>query len=220
MLNHLHTLPCSTIVPLIVTNTLQITPLLDIRHEDVAQSYREGVSDSIRHRHEPVPLTSLLTCLKQAIAVQVFDGQHQQAARAFIGCHLGTIHGAVLTAKGTRRPDVSTLVLLESRDAIRGYRAGRHWLFEEAEPQERRWTDDYVVERFHELALDAPDWHDDPEGVWQFTLACLVGELSGQIFPVTPKEQARWEREREKARAWLARQQAQGIQRDTEPVLE
>src|SRR5713226_3345436 len=156
MLNHLHTLHSSTIVPLTVTNTLQITPLLDIRHEDVAQSYCEGVSNGIRHRHEPVPLTSLLICLKQSIAVQVFDGQHQEAACDFVGFHLGTIHGAVLTAKGTRRPTVATLTLLESKDAIRGYRVGRNWWFEEAEPHEQRWTDDYVVERFHELALDAP----------------------------------------------------------------
>ncbi len=191
-----------------ITSTVQITPLLDIQHEDVTQSYREGVSDSIRHRHEPIPLLYVLTCLKQAIAVQVFDGQHQQAACEFVGFHLGTIHGAVLTAKGTRRPDVTSLVFLESKDAIRGYRAGRHWWFEEAEPQERRWTDDYVVNRFHELALDAPEWHDDPEGVWQFTLACLMGELSGQLFPVTPKEETRWEREREEARAWLALQKA------------
>ncbi len=201
-----------------ITSTLQITPLLDIQHEDVRQPYREGMSDSIRHSSEPIPLTYLLTCLKQAIAVQVFDGQHQEAARAFVGFHLGSIHGAVLTAKGHRRPDVTTLVSLESRDAIRGYRAGRHWWFEEAEPQERRWTDNYVVERLHELALDAPEWHDDPEGVWQFTLACLMGELSAHMFPVTPKEQARWERERQEARTWLARQEAQGLQRETEPI--
>ncbi|SRR5712692_1233741 len=201
-----------------ITSTVQITPLLDIQHEDVAQFYREGVSHSIRHRDEPTSLIYLVTCLKRAITVQVFDGQHQQTAREFVGFHLGTIHGAVLTSKGTRRPDVSTLVLLESKDAIRGYRAGRHWLFEEAEPHERHWTDDYVVNRFHELALDAPEWHDDPEGVWQFTLACLMGELSGHVFPVTPKEQARWERERQEARAWLARQEARGIQRDTEPI--
>jgi len=200
-----------------ITSTVQITPLLNIQREDVRQSYREGMSESIRHSSEPIPLTYLLTCLKQAISVQVFDGQHQQSARAFVGFHLGSIHGAVLTTKGTRRPTVTTLTLLESKDAIRGYRVGRNWWFEEAEPHEQRWTDDYVVERFHELALDAPEWR-DPEEVWQYTLACLMGELSGHLFPVTPEEQARWERERQEARTWLARQEAQGLQRETEPI--
>src|SRR5229473_2778786 len=200
-----------------ITSTVQITPLLNIQREDVRQSYREGMSESIRHSSEPIPLTYLLTCLKQAISVQVFDGQHQQSARAFVGFHLGSIHGAVLTTKGTRRPTVTTLTLLESKNAIRGYQAGRHWWFEEAEPYEQLWTDDYVVERFHELALDAPEWR-DPEEVWQYTLACLMGELSGHLFPVTPEEQARWERERQEARTWLARQEAQGLQRETEPI--
>ncbi len=120
-----------------ITSTVQITPLLNIRHEDVRQSYREGMSESIRHSREPIPLTYLLTCLKQAINVQVFDGKHQEAARDFVGFHLGCIHGAVLTAKGTLRPNVATLTLLESKDAIRGYWVGRQWWFEEAEPHEQ-----------------------------------------------------------------------------------
>jgi len=201
-----------------ITSTLQITPLLDIQHEDVAWSYSEGVSDSIWRRHEPLPLTDLVTCLKRAITVQVFDGQHQEATRDFVGFHLGSIHGAVLTAKGTCRPDVATLTLLESRDARRGYHAGRRWFFEEAEPYVRRWTDDYIVERWHELALDAPDWHEDAESVWQYSLACLVGELSGCLFPLMPKEQARWERERQEGRAWLAWRDAQDTRRATEPL--
>jgi len=80
------------------------------------------------------------------------------------------------------------------------------------------WTDNYVVERFHELALDAPEWR-DPEEVWQYTLACLMGELSGHLFPVTPEEQARWECERQEARAWLARLETQDTRRATEPLV-
>src|SRR5438874_13740708 len=117
-----------------ITSTVQITPLFDIQHEEVAQSYREGVSDSILHSDEPLPLTYLLTCLKRAIAVRVFDGQQQEAAHDFVGFHMGNLHGAVLTAHGTRRSDVTTLALLEGKHALRGYRAGRHRFFEEAEP--------------------------------------------------------------------------------------
>ena len=201
-----------------ITPSLQITPLLVIQHEDVTQSYREGVSNSLRHADKPIPLTSLLTCLKRAIAVQVFDGQHPEAARDFVGFHLGRIHGAVLTAHGTCRRDVTTLALLDSKDALRGYRAGRCWFFEEATAQERCLTDTYMVERFEELAREAPDWHDDPDGTWQFALASLIGELSGYLFPVTPQEQARWERERQHTLAWLAQQEAQAAQSDTEPL--
>ncbi len=201
-----------------ITSRLHVNPLLDIQHEDVAQSYREGVSDSLRHAYKPIPLTSLLTCLNRAIAVQVFDGRHPEAARDFVGFHLGRIHGAVLTVHGTCRHDVTTLVLLESRDALRGYRAGRRWFFEEATSQERRLTDTHIVERFEELTREASDWHDDPEGTWQFALACLIGELSGYLFPVTPQEQARWEHERQHALAWLAQQEAGATRRDTEPL--
>jgi len=201
-----------------ISSRLHITPLLDIQHQDVTQSYREGVSDSIRHPDKPILLSSLLTCLRRAIAVQVFDGQQQEAARDFVGFHLGRIHGAVLTARGTRRHSALTLVLLESKDAIRGYRAGRRWFFEEAAPHERHLTDDQIVERFAELALNAPEWNHDPEGTWQFALACLMGELSGDVFPVTPEEQARWEQERQEALTWLAKQEARATRRDTEPL--
>ncbi len=201
-----------------ITSRLQITPLLVIQHEAVTQSYREGVSNSLRHADKPIPLTFLLICLKRAIAVQVFDGQHQEAARDFVGFHLGRIHGAVLTVHGACRRDVTTLVLLGSKDALRGYRAGRRWFFEEATAQERCLTDTYMVERFEELAREAPAWRNDPDGTWQFALASLIGEFSGYLFPVMPQEQARWERERQHVLAWLAQQEARVARSDTEPL--
>lgn len=196
-----------------ITSRLHVTPLFDIQHEDVTQSYREGVSDSLRHADKPIPLTSLLTCLKRAIAVQVFDGRHPEAARDFVGFHLGRIHGAVLTVHGACRRDVTTLVSLDSKEALRGYRAGRRWFFEEATVQERCLTDTYLFERLEELAREAPDWHDDPDGTRQFALSSLIGELSGYLFPVTPQEQ-----ERQQALAWLAQQEARATQRDTESL--
>jgi hypothetical protein len=197
-----------TTTTLRITATLQITPLIDIQHEDVAQSYREGVSKSIRYYDEPVPTSYLLTCLQRAIALRVFDGRDQEAARDFVGFHLGNLHGGVLTAHGILRPNVTTLATLDSKNAQRGYHAGRHWFFEEIEPYERRWTDDLIVERFAELAREAPAWNRDPEGVWQFALGCLIGELSGYLFPVTSKERTLWDRERQTALAELAKQDA------------
>lgn len=187
-----------------ITSTLVITPLIGIRHEDIAKAYREGMSDGLRHRDKPVPLTSLFTSLKRAKASGVFDGQHPNDTHDFVGFHLGCVHGAILTAHGTRRLNVVTLVSLDNKQARRGYHAGRHFFFEEITPDERGFTDTYVVERYSEWARDAAEWH-EPDDVGQYALACLMGELSGHVFPVTQQERARWEREERKVLAELAR---------------
>ena len=70
----------------------------------------------------------------------------------------------------------------------RVYRAGRPWFFEETEPHVRRLTDDYMVERFEELAQEDPAWNHDPERVWQFAHGCRIGESSGQLVPITHRE--------------------------------
>lgn len=60
-------------------------------------------------------------------------------------------------------------------------------------------SDDQVIERLRDLTKDAPNWH-DPEVVWFFTVGCLLGELSGQPFPLTEQERRQWEAETEAAR--------------------
>lgn len=101
--------------------------------------------------------------------------------------------------KGTLRSDVTALVDLEdNQDAISGYKAGRQWFFEEATPDERTITDEQLIQRLRELTMDAETWH-DPEGVWFFTVGCLLGELSGHLFPLSQEEQRQWEAEAEAA---------------------
>jgi hypothetical protein len=43
---------------------------------------------------------------------------------------------------------------------------------------------------------DAVTWHDH-EDVWFFTAGCLLGELSGHLFPLTDQERQQWKAEAE-----------------------
>lgn len=194
MLNHLHTLNSSTIVPLAATNTLQITPLFDIQHEDVARAYFEELQSRLHHDQGALAASHLMHSLHCAIERNWFDQRHEAQLRQSVGFLFGEIHGKVLTSDGTRRSDVITLATLTNRDEQRGYRAGRLWFFYEATPDELTLTDDELLKRLREYVIDSVMWG-DPEGVWSYTLACLLGELSGHLFPLTLQEQQIWEAE-------------------------
>lgn len=196
-----------------ITNKLRVTPLCDIHQQDVAHAYIAGLSKPLTNRGDLVPVSFLVSQLQQNLSS--FDGQHHAAARKFVGAHLGALHGSILTETGSIRQDVTTLAALDTTDARRGYRAGRHWFFYEALPQERRMTDTYLIERLYESAEDCTDWHDHAEQVWQYIIACYLGELSGSVFPLTQEERACWDRQERAARATLMHQD---IQRDTEPL--
>ena len=83
---------------------------------------------------------------------------------------------------------MTTLAHLDHRDAKRGYRAGREFYFVDAEPHERRYTEYSLIERLRESVSEMASWHDG-ESTWFFAVGCLLGELSGQLFPITPTEQ-------------------------------
>lgn len=103
----------------------------------------------------------------------------------------------MLTSERTLRSDVTALVAFDdNQDAIRGYKAGRQWFFEEANPDERTMTDEQLIARLRELTADAATWHDSAE-VWFFTAGCLLGELSGHLFPLTDQERQQWQVEAE-----------------------
>jgi hypothetical protein len=194
MLNHLHTLNSSTIVSLTATNTLQltatlqITPLFDVQHEDVAHAYREGLQSRLQTDQDLLAVSFLVNSLHSAIERNWFDQRHEAQFRQFVGFIFGEIHGKVLTPNGKRRSDATTLVTLKSRDDQRGYRAGRLWFFYEATPDERTLTDNELLKRLREYVTDSVMWG-DPEEVWSYTVACLLGELSGHLFPLTAQEQ-------------------------------
>lgn len=198
-----------------ITDTLTVTPLFDIRRKEVARAYVDGLDEQLHRARELLSVTSIVASLRQAIADSVFDGRHPTAAREFVGYLFGRLHGTVVTATGSTCQEVATLAALDSKDAWRGYLAGRHWFFREATPRERRLSDDYLIERFHELARNCTEWH-DPDEVWQYSIASYLGEVSGYLFfPVTQEEHAYWEAQDREAQAWMARQQAR---RETEPL--
>src|SRR6266699_448164 len=194
MLNHLRTINSSTIVPLAATNTLQltetlqITPLFDIQHEDVTHAYYEGLQSRLQAIQGPFAASHLVNFLHSAIEGDWFDKRHETQLRRSIGFLFGEIHGQVLTPNGTCRPDMTTLVTLNQKDEQRGYRAGRLWFCYEATPAERVLTDDELLKRLREYVVDSVMWNDS-EGVWSYTAACLLGELSGHLFSLTPQEQ-------------------------------
>ncbi len=74
-----------------------------------------------------------------------------------------------------------------NRDAKRGYRAGREFFFVEAEPHERRMTEGYLLERLRESVTEMAHWK-DVDSTWFFSVGCLLGELSGHLFPMNGQE--------------------------------
>jgi len=186
-----------------ITNKLHVTPLFDIRHHHIEAAYREGLITQLHDNASPVPVSSFVTDLQRAIAVQGFSGHPLAFARHFVGYRFGSLHGTILTTTGALRRDVATLAMLDTTNAQHGYLAGRYWFFHEADPYERRFTDDYLIKQLHEMADECTAWH-DPDEVWQYAIATLIGELSEPIFSVTHKEQASWDVEERDALAWLA----------------
>ena len=164
--------------------------------------------------YELVPVSYLVGCLQRTIPLSTFDGQHQVAARDFVGYHLGAMHGTIITTTGGVCQDVAALAKLDTNDAWRGYLAGRHFFFYEATPQERRVADTYLIERLHEIAEECTSWH-DTDAVWQYAIAGILGELSGQVFPLTLEDQAYWQAQERAVLAEMAQLEAR---RDTEPL--
>jgi hypothetical protein len=97
---------------------------------------------------------------------------------------------------------VSALIVFDHPETTRGYRVGREAFFHEVEPG-YRYSEHTLTEHLHELVMDAPCWK-EPEGTWNYTLGCLLGELSGFLFPETHEEEQAWQ---EACRTWEAEQE-------------
>ncbi|HEX6551783.1 MAG TPA: hypothetical protein VF026_03410 [Ktedonobacteraceae bacterium] len=174
-----------------ITNKLSVTSLIDIQSAEFAKQYKLGKWWSMYGDEQgkgPVPVSYLVTNLKRYTEQDYFctnDPYHL----SHLGFFLGMYHGGILSPQtGQRRPDVTTLAHLDHRDAKRGYRAGREFYFVDAEPHERRYTEYSLIERLRESVSEMASWHDG-ESTWFFAVGCLLGELSGQLFPITPTEQ-------------------------------
>ncbi len=172
-----------------------ITPFFDMQHKEMLHSSRKGIRYRIEGEHGQCCIGEPVSFLKLAAHSHLFDRERKADIYRFVGFEFGFIHGGILTPERTLRPDVTALVSFDdNQDGIHGYKAGRQWFFEEADPEERTMTDDQLIERLRELTKGASTWH-DPEGVWFFTVGCLLGELSGHLFPLTGQERRQWEAE-------------------------
>ena len=90
------------------------------------------------------------------------------------------------------------LARFENDHARRGYGVEREWYFVESlieQPDERTYIDSSLLERLHEIESESIEFH-DKEDTWYYALDCILGELSGQLFPATAEESARWETDR------------------------
>jgi hypothetical protein len=74
--------------------------------------------------------------------------------------------------------------------------------------------DEYLIERFHEIAQECTAWH-DADAVWQYAIASILGGLGGPVFPVGQEERVYWKAQEQAVPAEMVRQQ---VRCDTEPL--
>lgn len=168
-----------------------LTPLIDIESAAFAEQYDLGITWRLygdERGSGPVTASYLVTNL-QRYAEQDYFGTHDPYHLSHLGFFLGMYHGGILSPQtGQRHPGVTTLAHLDHRDAKRGYRAGREFYFVDAEPCEQRYTEASLIQRLRESVREMTTCHDS-ESTWFFSVGCLLGELSGPLFPMTETEQ-------------------------------
>ena len=174
-----------------ITNKLMVTPLIDLESAEFAEQYKLGIRWSMYGDEQgqgPVPASYLVTSLQRYAEADCFS-TNDPYHLSHLGFFFGMYHGGILSPHtGQRRPEVTTLAHLDHRDARRGYRAGRAFYFVDAEPHEQRYTEGRLIERLRESVTEMAAWRDG-ESTWFFAVGCLLGELSGQYFPMTVAEQ-------------------------------
>lgn len=195
--------------PLRITSRTDVTPLLELQHPPFAQFYRDGVYWSLFKDRCRRPLSDRyflanVRASLQALDVDVSHGYWLPT----IGFHLGRLHGAILSSQTAKlRSDVTALACLVDANARRGYDVGRHWYFIDAlieQPDNRTFTDVSLIERLQEMEREALHFQEQ-DSTWYYAIGCILGELSGPLFPATDEEYTRWEAE---DRRVLAEEQA------------
>jgi hypothetical protein len=201
-----------------------ITPLIIIDNIDYVKQYERGLSwrmNGWRFHGEveaqgPLRDSYLFDNLKTLAARNMCNGQNEDFLYQSVCFFIGMIHGGIISPDTNQlRPDITTLVLLTHKDATRGYRVGRDYFFNEAEPHERQPSVSNLVARFRELAKESAYFYDTDE-TWYYTIGCILGEISGTLFPYSHREQLLWE---EDCRTWLAQMQnSKAPESHTEPL--
>src|SRR5258708_38889580 len=200
-----------------------VTPLLDIQNAEFADQYQLGAYWA-RYGDEQGNGPQTDTYFIGNVTTLIESGHCNDLQSAWFPhfwFFLGMVHGGVLNPQtGELWPSTAMLVRLSEQHFTRGYRAGRIWFFYESNPDERRLTDTSLMQRLHELATERQAYRDE-ESTINFALGCILGELSGQVFPFTQGEQ---ECIQEEDRQFLAEYEArraetsQEQERDTEPL--
>lgn len=174
-----------------ITQQLSVTPFLDMQDATFAKHYSDGVRCSLFGEQASRGLVDesyLVNSFARDAMHGWFDGQHEQIVSQSIGFCLGMIHGGIVLPDGTQRPEVTTLICMQNQDFARGYQIGRDWFFNESEPHERMETDRDFIKRLQGFVEDQESLH---PGYFQmgetdlmyWYIGCLLGELSGYIFP-------------------------------------
>jgi len=160
-----------------------VTPILDIQHSEFAEQYQRGAWWA-RYGDEQGCGPQSDSYLIVNITRFLENGHLNDLQSAWFpnpGFFLGMIHGGLLDPQtGELRPNVTTLVTLSDHSLAHGYRSGCVWFFSEADEDERRLTDTYLMQRLHELATESHEYM-DAQGTINFALGCMLGELSGQV---------------------------------------
>ncbi len=176
-----------------ITQKLSITPLIEVQSPTFAECYVIGVRWRLFGWHEhgeveaqgPLPEQYLINNLTMYAQAHPFDGQHHASLRSNLGFFVGMLHGGVLTPTGTVRPDATTLVVLHTEDFREGYMRGRRDYFTQYE--EISHTEDDLLEVLTWYAQDDL-YLGDQESTLHWAMGCIVGELSGRLFPMTEQE--------------------------------
>jgi hypothetical protein len=206
MLNALH-----------IINDLHVTPLVDVKSPAFAEHYYDGLRWSLYGDYKgdkPFLDTHLVVNFKQDAAKGYFDGQHENNL-LYVGFYLGALHGCLLSETGTVRSDVHALATFTHPDAAIGYYVGRRDCFMDTSPNERIYTDGELLEELRQIAQDVMGYPDE-ENSWYYSIGCVLGNLSVQVFPATPEEHQQWQAE---YRRWQEEyEQELAKARNVEPV--
>ena len=176
--------------PLPIARNLHINPLVDIENSTFAKHYHDGLCWSLSGHYKgskPFSDAHLVANLKRDAAQGYFDGQHGDRA-LYVGFYLGTLHGCLLSPRtGQLRPDATTLVAFSHPDTARGYRVGRRDCYMDPTPEIRVYTDVKLIGELCQIALDLAGYPHE-EDSWYYSIGCVLGNLSVQVFPAVPEE--------------------------------
>ncbi len=175
-----------------------VIALVDSDNAEFATNYQRGFQWVMHGKREsagPLEDQYILSNLTMCVENGWFDEQHQTMLFQHIGFMLGMVHGGVVSPEtNTVLPDATTLVRLHNTQFQRGYHAGREYYFLDADPDEWRRTDRSAIHYLQDTLMDLQQ-SSDPEEVWHYCMGCLIGELSGQLFPCTQEEIRGWEQQ-------------------------